>query len=291
MPLRPEPNQGQTVGLIAGAGRLPVLQAEGLRAAGLNVAGLRLIPEVDPALPGLCTSFGTAPLLRPATWARKLVRVGVREAVLVGKIEKHDLATNPVTWARLIPSPGVVRLFWQIRKRDMRSQSLLNHIADMVSTRGLELIDTTRYIPEHLATQGVMTRRKPTDRQRSDVTFGWPILMRLNELDVGQAMAVQNADVAAVEALEGTDRMIERTGMMLKGKGWRMLKGAPASKDPRFDVPTVGLRTIELLKAAGADCLALAAGRVIMVDKPKVIEAADAAGICVLGVEPSEAPA
>ncbi|MEM6750922.1 MAG: LpxI family protein, partial [Planctomycetota bacterium] len=200
--------------------------------------------------------------------------------------------SNPLMWLRLVPGLPVIRLFWELRKRDMRSQNIMSRVADMVGGRGLELIDTTRYIPEHIATEGVMTRRPPTDRQRSDVAFGWPILMQMNELDVGQAIAIQNADVAAVEALEGTDGMIVRTGRMLggKGKGWRMLKGAPASKDPRFDVPTVGVRTIELLKEAGADCLALAAGRVIMVDKPEVIAAADAMGICVLGV-PAGGPA
>ncbi len=109
--------------------------------------------------------------------------------------------------------------------------------------------------------------------------------MQMNDLEIGQAIAVRERDVVAVEAVEGTDAMIRRAGELSRGGGWCLLKGAGPSKDLRFDVPTIGLQTIEALSAAGAGCLALDAGRVILLDKDALLAAADAAGIAVIGIE------
>jgi DUF1009 family protein len=151
-------------------------------------------------------------------------------------------------------------------------------------------VDTTAYIDSHLAQAGVMTRRQPSAKEWTAIRFAWPVLMRLNELDIGQAVAVKEGDVIAVEAIEGTDAMIDRAGALCQRGGWVMAKGADASKDRRFDVPTVGEATIERLKANGCQCLALTAGQVILVEREKVLEAADQAGIAVVGVEADGVP-
>ena len=137
-----------------------------------------------------------------------------------------------------------------------------------------------------MADEGVPTSRQPTGGQQQDIEFAWPILMRMNDLDIGQAVAVKNRDVIAVEAMEGTDAMIRRAGELCQKPGWLLAKGAPAGKDPRFDVPTIGVQTIENLAKAGGTGLLVTAGRVILLDKPKVLETADRLGITIIGRTP-----
>ena len=272
------------VGLIAGQGKLPVLMAAGIRAAGRPVACVGLADQYDAELPGWCDRFATAGVVRLGRWLRLLHRWHVREAVLIGTVHKARMYEPGRLW-RQLPDWRAGRLWYHVLRHDRRSQTLLHAVADELERNGVELIDTTRYIPDQLAEAGVMTRRAPSSAQRDDIAFARPILSRLNELDIGQALAVKERDVIAVEAIEGTDAMIERAGTLCRSGGWVLVKGAGPSKDLRFDVPTVGQRTIENLHQAGGHCLAVTAGRVILADKPKVIETADRLGVSIVGME------
>ncbi|GAB4193955.1 MAG: UDP-2,3-diacylglucosamine diphosphatase LpxI [Phycisphaeraceae bacterium] len=272
------------IGLIAGSGRLPVLEAAGLRAAGRRVVCVAIGDGHDPDLPTLCDQYAKAGILRLGRWARLLRRWGAEQAVMVGAVRKARMY-DPFTALKQVPDWRAFRLWYRVLRHDRRSQVLLAALADELQSQGIELIDTTRYIPEHLATVGVMTRTPPSAAQMADIAFGWPILMRMNDLDIGQAIAVKGKDVIAVEAIEGTDGMIRRAGELCRSGGWVLLKGPKPDKDRRFDVPTVGVQTIESLKAAGGACLAVAAGSVILAEKGRVIAAADAAGIAIVGVE------
>ncbi|MFI4860108.1 MAG: LpxI family protein [Phycisphaerales bacterium JB063] len=279
------------MGLIAGGGRLPFLQAQGMREAGYRVACVGLAGQYDADLPGVCDHFSKAGVLQIGRWASALRRAGAKRAVMVGRVEKSHLLYHPLASFRLLPSWRVVKLFfWDLRK-DRRSQGMLGAVATELLKVGVELVDTTQYIPDHLATPGVLTARQPSASVRRDIDFAWPILMRMNDLDIGQAVAVKNGDVVAVEAIEGTDAMIARAGELSRGGGWVLAKGAPPSKDPRFDVPTIGTQTIENLKRAGGVALVVAAGKVILLDKPDVIAAADAAGIALVGMDAGETAA
>ncbi len=274
------------IGLIAGGGRLPFLQAAGMRAAGFRVVCVGLEGQYDDDLPGCCDAFAVVGVLQLGRWARVLRRGGASRAVMVGKVEKSQFLYHPLACLRLLPSWRAVKLFFWDMRRDKRTQGMLGAVAAELDKIGIELVDTTQYIPEHLATEGVLTRREPTAAQRRDIDFAWPILMRMNDLDIGQAVAVKGGDVVAVEAIEGTDAMIARAGELSRGGGWVLAKGAPPSKDPRFDVPTVGVQTIENLAAAGAVALVVAAGKVILLDRPEVLAAADRLGIAVVGIAP-----
>lgn len=274
------------IGLIAGGGRLPFLQAQGMRAAGYRVVCVGLEGQYDDDLPGCCDDFSVVGVLQLGRWARVLRRAGASQAVMVGKVEKSQFIYHPLACFRLLPSWRVVRLFFWDMRRDKRTQGMLGSVAAELNKIGIELVDTTQYIPEHLATQGVLTQREPTAAQRRDIDFAWPILMRMNDLDIGQAVAVKGGDVVAVEAIEGTDAMIARAGELSRGGGWVLAKGAPPSKDPRFDVPTIGAQTIENMAKAGAVALVVAAGKVILLDKPELLAAADRAGIAVVGIAP-----
>lgn len=271
------------MGLIAGGGRLPFIQAQGMRAAGYRVACVGLAGQYDAGLTELCDTFVESGVLNLGRWCRQLRRRGATQAVMVGRVEKSGFMYHPMSWIRQMPDWRAARVWLWRSRHDRRSQTLMATLADELKEGGLELIDTTKFIPEHMAQAGVLTQQAPSPAQQRDIEFAWPILMRMNDLDIGQAVAVKNADVIAVEAMEGTDAMIRRAGELCRKGGWVMAKGAPPNKDPRFDVPTIGVQTIENLAKAGAQCLVVAAGKVILLDKPAVLAAADRHKIAIVG--------
>lgn len=282
-PLPPTP-----VGLIAGAGRLPIIVAEGLRAKGHPIHALGLSNQYDPVLPSLCASFRSVGLLRVGTWGKLLRRSGVSHAIMVGRVDKAKLMHSPGTMIRNIPDVRTIVAWYRHLRHDRRSYAVLAAIADELGRSGVHLIDSTAPIPSSLAEAGVMTRRHPSPEQRADISFAWPLLVQTLKLDIGQAVGVRERDIIAVEAVEGTDRMIERVGDLCRAPGWTLCKGARSGHDRRSDVPTVGVKTIENLHSHGGRCLALAAGDVIMVDKDQMLELADRLGVAVVGVPPGQ---
>jgi len=281
----PDPPPPPTaIGLIAGGGRLPPLVAEGLREAGHPVHCLGLAGMFDPELPLLCDSFKTVGLLRVGGWGKAFRRLGVHHAIMVGNVDKARFMHDPLKLAKSIPDLRTMVIWYSKLRHDRRSHALLRAVADELDRCGVSLIDSTMSIGNQLATSGIMTRRKPTTEQMADIKFVWPLLTETLRLDIGQAIAVRNRDVIAVEAVEGTDRMIKRVADLCKAKGWTLCKGARAGHDRRSDVPTVGIDTVKNLYENGGRCLALAAGDVIMLDKPYLLDLADEMGIAVIGV-------
>ena len=286
----PDPPPPPTpMGLIAGGGALPMVIARGLRQAGHPVHGLGLSKQYEPELPALCSSFRDVGVLRVGTWGRILSKMGVRHAIMVGKVDKAKMMHDPLRIVRNIPDFRTLVAWYKHLRQDRRSHAVLNAIAEELDRCGVSLLDSTAPIPEELATPGVMTVRRPTPEQRADIEFAWPLLTEALRLDIGQAMAVRERDVIAVEAVEGTDRMIERTGELCRAKGWTMCKGARAGHDRRSDVPTVGVRTVENVAAHGGGCIALAAGDVIMLDKQAMLACADKLGVAIVGVPHAQA--
>lgn len=281
----PDPPPPPTpVGLIAGGGQLPVLVARGLRDAGHPVHALGLFRQYEAELPVLCSSFREVGVLKVGTWGRILSRMGVRHAIMVGRVDKAKMMHDPFRIIRNIPDLRTVVAWYRHLRQDHRSHAVLSAIAEELDRCGVALLDSTAPIPDELATPGVMTRRRPNNEQMADVEFVWPMLTQILRLDIGQALAVRERDVIAVEAVEGTDRMIERVGQICRAKGWTLCKGARAGHDRRSDVPTIGTKTIENIAANGGGCLALAAGDVIMLEKQKVLDLADEMGVSVVGV-------
>lgn len=271
------------IGIIAGQGRLPIITAAGVHAAGRRVACVGLTDQYVDGLPGCCDEFAGAGMIRLNRWIRLLKGWGVSEAVMVGRVSKASMYT-PWRAVRQLPDWRAARLWYRVLRHDKRPSTVLGAVTRELAGCGITLIDSTRYISDHLATPGAMTGRPPTAAVRADIAFGWPLLMRIVDLDIGQAIAVKERDVIAVEAMEGTDAMIERAGRLCRSGGWTLLKGVRADKDRRFDVPTIGVETIARLKAAGAAAVAVASGGVILIDKPEVIRAAEGAGVAMMGV-------
>jgi hypothetical protein len=271
------------LGLIAGQGRLPFLVADGARQAGLKVVCVGLADSVEQQLAEHVDVFFYGAIARPGGWMRKLRRHGVRETIMVGRVAKKQIYT-PWRIVKYLPDWRALRIwYWRLRNKDKRNDTVLRAIADEFASGGIILEDSTMYCKEHLADKGVMTRRQPPACVQEDIQFGWELLKKVGELDIGQAIAVREREIIAVEAIEGTARMIERAGALCKKGGWTLLKAARAGHDVRFDVPCIGQDTIESLKQNGAWCVVVEAGKTIIIDKPKTLALADKLGIAVVG--------
>lgn len=287
---RMAPPPSEPLGLIAGQGRLPILVSEGARAMGRRVCAVGLAGQYAAELPSMCDEFREVGLFRIGSWARKLRRMGVREAVMVGRVDKSQLMHTNRLW-QAAPDHRALLLWYRHLRHDKRSAAVLGAICDELGRLGVTLIDSTQPIPDHLAAPGVMTKRSPASDEQADIDFAWPIFQRMLALGVGQSIAVRDRDIVAVEAVEGTDRMIERAGHCCPRGGWTLCKGASADHDRRADVPTIGESTIRIAHTAGCRCIALASGDVILVDRPRTLALADELGIAVVGMPSAAAGA
>ena len=275
------------LGLIAGEGVFPLLVARGARAAGRRVVCTAFAGFAWDDLRAECDEYHRVGVLRIGQWVRTLRKAGVREAIMVGRVAKGRIYDR-WRYFRYIPDWRGVSLLWRAR-RDRRPSSLLRLVVEELGKSGIQLIDSTEYCPEHVVTPGVLTRRQPTESQWKDVRFGWAICQTVSRLDIGQSIAVVDNDVIAVEAVEGTDAMIERAGRLCPVGGWTLIKVSNTHQDLRVDVPTIGPTTIEKLAANRAGCLVLEAGKTVMLERQKVLELADRHKIAVVGLEHSPA--
>ncbi len=263
----------------------PHLVARGARAAGRRVICVGFEGVADPSLVGEVDAYRRVSLTRLASWARFLRRHGCSEAIMVGRVKKQELhRSSGLMWAvRQVPDWTTFWAWWTKLRHDRTSDTVLLTTARLLQERGITLIDSTRYTTDQMATVGVMSTRQPTPLEQQAVDRGWHVAGLITREDIGQSVAVRNNDVLAVEATEGTDAMIRRAGEHCRDGGWTLIKRGNTRADPRMDVPTIGMNTIELLKSSGATCLCVEAKQVIFLEKDKILAAADAAGICVVG--------
>jgi hypothetical protein len=273
----------QILGLIAGEGRLPFLVAQGAKKAGVKVICAALAGSAEPALAKEVDVFYNVPLARPGNWIRKLKKNGVTKTIMVGRVAKGRIFT-PWRILRYLPDRRAIKIwYWRLRGKNKQNDMLLSALADELAESGIILENSTMYCKEHLASAGVMTKTQPTASAKNDIEFGWEIVKKLGESDIGQAIAVKEREVIAVEAIEGTAGMIERAGKLCKSGGWTLIKASKPNQDMRFDVPCVGPDTIKSLAQNGGKCLVVEADKTIIIDKPDTIKLADEMGIAVLG--------
>jgi DUF1009 family protein len=280
------------LGLIAGQGELPRAVALGARAAGRRLAIVALRGFGDPGLRSLGERFRECGVARLGAWIRFFRRAGCREVVMVGRVRKADMYAMPRwrQWLIYLPDLTSIRV-WYHRARDKRNDALLGAVADEMQRRGLTMIDSTRYIPEVLAAEGVLTACEPSRQVLNDAEFAWPIAREIGRLDIGQSVAVKEREIIAVEAIEGTDALIARAGELCPAGGWTLVKLAKPAQDPRFDVPTVGPETIENLRRARAAGLVVEAGRTILLERERTIALANQYRIAILGRRSEDRPA
>ena len=270
------------LGLIAGEGVFPLLIARGAKAAGRPVICAALAGSAWPELKAECDQFTWVGVARIGQWIKVLRRGGCEQAIMVGRVTKTKMFSR-WRYFQYIPDYRSLRLYVTQLRHDKRDVAILSAVVRELDSEGIHLIDSTLYATEHLAVEGVMTRRQPTEGQWGDARFGWDMCQSLSRLDIGQAIAVAEKTVLAVEALEGTNAMIERAGSLCRGKAWTLIKVGNPHQEMKVDVPSVGVTTIEKLAAAGAACLVIEAGKTILLEKPKVLELADRHKIAVVG--------
>jgi len=219
-------------------------------------------------------------------WIKHLKRAGCTEAIMVGRVQKTGIYDR-WRYLRYIPDLRTLLLMVRVIRKDKRPNTILMSLVSELEAAGITLMDSTIYTPDQLATPGVMGRRQPTDQQLRDIRYGFEICRTISRLDIGQSIAVIDRDVIAVEAVEGTNAMVERAGTLCRSGGWTLIKVANTHQDMRVDVPTVGTVTIEKLAAARAGCLVLEPGQTVLLEKSKVIELADRYKIAVVGWDAS----
>lgn len=266
------------LGLIAGNGRFPFLVLDAARGAGHDVTIIAIKEETFPELAEAAARPPAAALHwislgQLGTCIRLLEQAGVTQAVMAGQV-KH---------AKLFDiRPDMTLLGLLMRLKAKNTDAVISAVADVLRTHGIELLNSTAFLTPLMARAGTLTRRGPSDEERADLDVGYRIADVIAGLDVGQTIAVKSAAVVAVEAMEGTDAVIARAGQ-LAGAGVRIVKVAKPNQDMRFDVPVIGVSTIEAMKTAGATLLSVDAGVTLMIDGDTIVKAADAAGICIVG--------
>jgi DUF1009 family protein len=271
------------LGLIAGGGRLPFLVAGGAKRAGLRVICVSLAETTDRGLADEVDVFYKAAIARPGGWIRKLRKHRVTGTIMVGRVSKGRFYT-PWRIVRYLPDWRAFRIYyWRLRGKNRQPDSLLCALADELATGGIILENSIMYCKEHLATAGLMTETQLPSSVNRDIEFGWQIVKKLGELDIGQAIAVKEKEVIAVEAIEGTAAMIERAGGLCRSGGWTLIKASKPQQDMRFDVPCVGPDTIRSLAKNRGKCLVVEAEKTIIIDKPETIKLADKLGISIFG--------
>ena len=276
------------IGLVAGWGRFPVLVAQALKAAGHEVYCVALRDHADPALATICDEFYPAGVARLGWHIRYFHRRGITQATLAGKIFKHKLLFRKLGWLSLVPDLTTIRTFFPLfvtRQKNRNDDSLLSVVVEEYARSGITLAPATDFAPELLVKLGTLTRRQVTSAERDDIAFGWQLAKEIGRLDIGQSVAVKGRAVLAVEAVEGTDECIRRAGALCPQGGFTVVKVAKPQQDMRFDVPTIGILTVQNLVAAGGKVLAIEAGKTILLDEPDVVRLADQHGLAIVAID------
>jgi len=253
---------------------------EGAQRAGCHVTVVGLRGFADERLRQAADAFRWAGLARLGRWIRILKRGGVQSVILAGSVEKSRMFGR-LRLLNLLPDLTSLRI-WFLTIRDKRNDTVLAAVADEFARHGIIMQDCVEYSAEHMAPEGVLTKARPTSAQLKDAEFGWRIAKEMGRLDIGQSIAVKETEVIAVEAIEGTDKMIERAGQLCRHGGWTLVKVAKPNQDMRFDVPTVGPETIANLAKNRAKMLVIEAGKTLIIEREEMLTTANRAGITVL---------
>jgi DUF1009 family protein len=274
----------ERLGLIAGNGRFPFLVLEAARAQGFEVVVAAIKEETFPEI----DSHGAAAvhwlsLGELSKLIETFKREGVTKAVMAGQVKHKQIFSS------IRPDWRLAKLLLNLRTHN--TDALLGAVAKVLGDEGIMLENSTALLEPLLAKPGVLTRRSPTEQEQKNIEYGRAVARQLAQFDIGQTVVVAEAACVAVEAMEGTDATIERAGQIMGSMGagastlsraLTVIKAAKPNQDMRFDVPVVGARTIDVMRKAGATCLALDAGKCLLLDGNEIATAADAAGIAIV---------
>ncbi|MEM7781948.1 MAG: UDP-2,3-diacylglucosamine diphosphatase LpxI [Planctomycetota bacterium] len=271
------------LGLVAGWGKFPVIVAQKLVDQGVRVHCAAIRNHADPFLKNICTSYRVFGIGRMGAQTRFLKRAGVQRATMAGKIFKTLLFGRKRDLFRHLPDVTCLRHFYAsyfAGQKDRRDDTLLNTVIELYHSRGITFAPATEFAPELLVKEKLLAGQNLNAAELRDVEFGWKMAKEMGRLDIGQTVVVKNQAVMAVEAIEGTDLCIQRAGELCQG-GFTVVKVAKPEQDSRFDVPTIGVNTIEAIHQAGGGILAVEANKTIILEEEDVIESANRLGVTV----------
>src|SRR5690242_19745228 len=253
-------------GLIAGNGRFPFMVVEGARQSGAELVVAAIREETDPEIERLADRVMWVGIGQLGRMIRFFKEEGVEKAIMAGQVKHVQI------FSRAVPDARMLKVLLKLPRRN--TDSLIGAIASELESEGIELVDSTYFLQDSLPKSGTLTRREPSKQEREDIAYGLEIAREIARLDLGQTIVVRGQACVAIEAMEGTDETISRAGKLAKGR-LTVVKVAKPDQDMRFDVPVVGVPTIETMVEAGATCLCITAGKTLMFDRDQMIRAAD----------------
>lgn len=265
------------IGLIAGFGELPLIIAKDAKSRGYRVITIALKNLASPKLRGYSDIIKYFNPGKVGAIIKALKDCKVKEIIMAGKVPK-DLLYK----ARIIPDIIGIKLL--ISLKDKTDSSILNAVSLELKKQGISVVDTISFSENLLTQEGVLTEKKPSKENWSDIKFGWYIAKEIGRLDIGQTIVVKDKAVIAVEAMEGTDETILRSRKYVE-EGTVVIKVSKPQQDMRLDVPTVGLSTLKAMMQSRALILAIEAKKSIIIDKDQMIKEANQAGICIVGID------
>jgi DUF1009 family protein len=266
-------------GLIAGNGRFPFLVLEGARTQGIDMAVIALKEEASAELEGSAKRLHWVSLGELSKAIDLMHREGVTQAVMAGQVKHNKI------FSAIRPDWKLAKLLFSLPRKN--TDALIGAVARVLEDEGIRLVDSTLFLKPLVPEPGVLTRRAPDEREAADIAYGLAVARQISAMDIGQTVVISDRACVAVEAMEGTDEVIARAARIAGGRPLVVVKVSKPGQDMRFDVPVIGLPTIEQMKSARATALALDAGRTLLFDRAKLIELADTAGIAMQAFPPA----
>lgn len=275
-------------GLIAGNGRFPFMVVEGARRAGVSLSVAAIREETDPSIEHEVERLTWVGIGQLGKMIRFFKGEGVEKAIMAGQVRHVQIFSGAVPDARML------KMLLKLPRRN--TTSLIGAIAAELASEGIDLIDSTYFLQDYLPAAGTLAHRKPNAAERADVEYGLEIAREMARLDLGQTIVVRGKACVAIEAMEGTDATIRRAGELLRGAkearkrikltsgALTVLKLSKPDQDMRFDVPVIGVPTIEAMAEAGATCLCVSAGKTLMFDRDELIALANKNKIAIVAV-------
>lgn len=263
-------------GLIAGNGKFPFMVVEGARRSRVPLVVAAIREETDPSMDQHAERVKWVGIGQLGRMIRFFKDEGVEKAIMAGQVKHVQI------FSRAVPDARMLKVLLKLPRRN--TDALIGAIASELQSEGIELVDSTCFLQDSLPQRGTLTRREPSKHEREDIEYGLEIAREIARLDLGQTIVVRSRACVAIEAMEGTDETIKRAGKLARGR-LTVVKVAKPDQDMRFDVPVVGLPTIETMVEAGATCLCITAGKTLMFDRSEMLRAADKNKISIVAAD------
>ena len=264
-------------GLIAGNGKFPFLVLEAARSQGIDMVVAAIKEETFPEIEQHAKSVHWMSLGQLGKLIKTFKSEGVNQAVMAGQVKHRQIFSG------IIPDLKMIQLLASLATKN--TDSLIGAVAKLLEDEGIHLMDSTLFLRPLLPDPGVLTRRAPSDDEKKDLDYGYRIARELGRLDLGQSVVVCDGACVAIEAMEGTDAIIERAAGLVNGRVLRVVKLAKPNQDLRFDVPVIGPATVRLMARLKASALAIEARKTLMIDRDELLGLADREGVAIVAME------